>query len=197
MSRATFSHHYAIYIYCHRGWNEVTWKWREWKPSHYGMNINQREAEAGMGGAGWKVCNFLFLPFCGSSLLEPFWKGPTCQAALPTEGPFVLHCGSPRRGGQSGNPSPQRLCLLPSASPSPTVSLQLPTKTSALKPSPCLCCPDCSALPCDPRGAYHVEFTWRLGEVGLKCFENQASGFVKYRWNWGARARCPRFKPAL
>lgn len=126
--------------------------------------------------------NFLlFLPFCGSSLLEPFWKGPTCQAALPTEGPFVLHCGSPRRGGQSGNPSPQRLCLLPSASPSPSVSLQLPTKTSALKPSPCLCCPDCSALPCDPRGAYHVEFTWRLGEVGLKCFENQASGFVKYR----------------
>lgn len=81
----------------------------------------------------------------------------------------------------AGNPSPQRLCLLPSASPSPTVSLQLPTKTSALKPSPCLCCPDCSALPCDPRGAYHVEFTWRLGEVGLKCFENQASGFVKYR----------------
>lgn len=31
--------------------------------------------------------NFLlFLPFCGSSLLEPFWKGPTCQAALPTGG---------------------------------------------------------------------------------------------------------------
>lgn len=76
-----------------------------------------------------------------SSVLNRFTHWGTCCVTLwPVEGTVFL------MGGQSRNPSPQMLCILSFCLTFTTVSLQLPSKTSAVKFLPCLCYPEHSAL---------------------------------------------------